>query len=41
MAKMVLMCGCSGSGKTTFAKKYAEENNLLYLGIDEFINCGH
>ena len=36
MAKMVLMCGCSGSGKTTFAKKYAEENNLLYLGIDEF-----
>lgn len=36
MARMFLMCGCSGSGKTTFAKQYAKEYNLLYLGIDEF-----
>lgn len=36
MAKMYLMCGCSGSGKTTFAKKFAEENGLKYLGVDEF-----
>lgn len=36
MAKMYLMCGLSGVGKTTYAKKFAEENNLLYLGIDEF-----
>lgn len=36
MAKMYLMSGCSGVGKTTFAKKFAEENNLLYLGTDEF-----
>lgn len=36
MAKMYLMCGLSGVGKTTYAKKFAEENNLVYLGIDEF-----
>jgi predicted kinase len=30
------MCGLSGVGKTTYAKKFAEENNLVYLGIDEF-----
>lgn len=36
MARMFLMCGCSGAGKTTFAKNYAKLNNLLYLGIDEF-----
>lgn len=36
MAKMYLMCGLSGVGKTTFAKKFAEENNLLYLGVDDF-----
>ena len=35
MAKMYLMCGLSGAGKTTFAKKFAEENNLMYMGIDE------
>ena len=34
--KMFLMCGCSGAGKTTFAKKYAEEHNLRYLGVDKF-----
>ncbi len=33
---MVAMCGLSGAGKTTFAKKYAEENGLRYLCVDEF-----
>lgn len=36
MAKMYLMCGLSGAGKTTYAKKFAKDNNLLYLGVDEF-----
>lgn len=36
MGNMYLMCGLSGSGKTTFAKVFAKENNLFYLGIDEF-----
>ena len=36
MAKMYLMCGCSGAGKTTFSKAFAEEYNLKYLGIDDF-----
>lgn len=36
MARMYLMCGCSGAGKTTYAKQYAKEHNLLYLGIDDF-----
>lgn len=36
MSKMYLMCGMSGAGKTTFAKKFAEENNYKYLGIDDF-----
>lgn len=36
MSKMYLMTGVSGSGKTTFAKKFARENNLRYLNIDNF-----
>lgn len=36
MAKMYLMCGCSGAGKTTFSKVFAKEHNLKYLGIDDF-----
>lgn len=36
MAKMYLMTGPSGAGKTTFAKKFAEDNHLQYLGIDDF-----
>lgn len=36
MAKMYLMCGCSGAGKTTFAKEFAKEHDLEYLGIDDF-----
>ena len=34
MGKMFLMCGLSGAGKTTFAKKFAEENGYVYLSID-------
>jgi predicted kinase len=36
MANMYLMSGLSGSGKTTYSKKFAEENNILRLGVDEF-----
>ena len=36
MGKMFLMCGLSGAGKTTFAKKFAEDNGYKYLGIDDF-----
>ena len=36
MAKMYLMCGCSGAGKTTFANAFAKEHKLKYLGIDDF-----
>ena len=39
MSKMYLMCGLSGAGKTTFAKKFAEEHNCVYLGIDDFYAC--
>lgn len=39
MSKMYLMCGLSGAGKTTFAKKFAEENGCIYLGIDDFYAC--
>lgn len=36
MPKLYLMTGRPGSGKTTFAKAFAEENGLRYLGIDDF-----
>ena len=36
MAKMYLVTGCSGVGKTTFSKRFAEERNLLYLSPDDF-----
>ena len=36
MAKMYLMSGCSGAGKTTFAKAFAMEHDLKYLGVDDF-----
>jgi len=35
MADMYLMCGICGSGKSTFAKKFAEDNNFRYLNIDD------
>jgi len=31
-----LMCGISGSGKTTFSKEFAADGNLLYLCPDDF-----
>lgn len=31
------MCGCSGAGKTTFAKEFAEKHNLRYIGVDDFM----
>ena len=36
MGKMYLMSGLSAAGKTTFAKKFAKEHNLVYLGVDDF-----
>lgn len=34
--KLYMMCGISGSGKTTFAKKFAKTNNLRYINPDQF-----
>lgn len=36
MGKMYLMCGLSGAGKTTFAKKFAQEHNCVYFAIDAY-----
>jgi len=36
MAKMYLVMGASGAGKTTFAKDFAKRSNLLYLAPDNF-----
>lgn len=36
MKRMFLMCGCSGAGKTTFAKRFAKKHNLRYIGVDDF-----
>ena len=36
MAKMFLVCGISGAGKTTLSKRMAEKHGLLRLGIDDF-----
>lgn len=36
MAKMFLMSGSSGSGKTTFAKEFAKANGFRYLCVDDF-----
>lgn len=34
--KLYMMCGVSGSGKTTYAKQLAADQNLLYLNPDKF-----
>ncbi len=34
-AKLFLVCGLPGSGKTTFAKRFATENGFAYLCIDD------
>lgn len=36
MAKMFLMSGMSGAGKTTMAHAYANAHNLKYMGIEDF-----
>ena len=34
--KLFMLCGLPGSGKTTFARKFAEEHGYQYLGPDSF-----
>ena len=36
MAKMFLMCGLSGAGKTCFAKQFSERNRLILLSLDYY-----
>lgn len=36
MAKMFLVCGISGVGKTTISQRISKEDNLHRLGIDDF-----
>ena len=37
MGNMILCCGLSGSGKTTFCKKFVQEHpNYLHLNVDDF-----
>ena len=36
MPKMYVMCGISGSGKTSLSTKIAKDNNIKRLGIDDF-----
>lgn len=37
MGNMILCCGLSGSGKTTFCKKFAQEHpDYLHLNVDDF-----
>ena len=36
MADMILICGISGSGKTTISKRMEEKHNLIRIGIDDF-----
>jgi len=33
--KLFIMCGCPGSGKTTYAKKYLMNDNTIYVSRDE------
>lgn len=37
MAKAILICGAICSGKTTYAKKYMEENPAVLLSMDELM----
>ena len=39
--KLYMMSGRSGSGKTTFAKKFAEEHGLIYYCVDDFYKLFH
>lgn len=33
--KLYIMCGCPGSGKTTYAKKYLINDNTVYVSRDD------
>lgn len=35
MARMFLMCGHPGSGKSTYAREFARKNGFRYLSIDD------
>lgn len=35
MSKFIIIIGIMGCGKTTFAKKYAKDNNYEYINFDE------
>lgn len=37
MAKLFLICGFLGAGKTTFSKKLAYEHNAEYMNVDEYV----
>ena len=34
--RIYVMCGLPGSGKTTFAKRFARKMGIDYLGVDDF-----
>jgi predicted ABC-type ATPase len=36
--RLIIVGGPNGSGKTTFAKQYAKEHGIEYLGADEIVN---
>ena len=33
---LIVMCGLPGSGKTTFAKRFAAVSGFQYIGVDDF-----
>lgn len=39
--KLYMMSGRSGCGKTTFARKYAQDHGLVYYGTDDFYRMFH
>lgn len=39
MARMFLVCGTPGAGKTEFSKKFCEHNGIRYLSPDMYYAC--
>ena len=37
--RLIIVGGPNGSGKTTFAKQYAKEHGIEYLGADEIVDA--
>ncbi len=35
--KLIVMCGKVASGKTTFARRFAENNDVMYISVDEWM----